>query len=68
MLGESVLKALEADVIDFDDPDVPARVQNINHKKQIVLRLGLPDSEDHHNVPSGADDMQRSRRKTMWLI
>lgn len=45
--GEPVLKALKADVIDFDDPDVPARVQNLKYEKQLVLRLGLPDSEDN---------------------
>ncbi len=61
MDGSSLLSALKSDVIDFDDPEVPRRIGNIDHNKQIVLRLSPSDSDDQDNLPTGAVTMQRSR-------
>jgi len=61
IFGESLLQPLKAEVIDFDDPAVTARLQNLDHKKQVVLRLGLPNTQEHSNVPIGGDNMQRGR-------
>lgn len=44
--GGPALKALKADVIDFDDPHVPARLESLTSRKQIVLRLDFRDWED----------------------
>lgn len=52
--GISTLKALRADVIDFDNPEAPTRIQNVNNRKQIVLRLGRSYSNVQDNLPSGA--------------
>lgn len=60
-LEGSTLQPFEAEVLDFEDPSLWRRLEDMNDTKQLVLRLGLRDIEAPSGVRVKANSAQQKQ-------